>query len=214
GKIVTHVFEFENKGDAELIIKKVETSCGCTAVLLSKNRLKPGEKGKIKVTFNSRGFEGKVVKYIFVRSNDPKNSYKQLKISANVLVPPRPKIVLIPNYEDLGIILDSEEVTCKGKIKNEGDEELIVNQIISFNKKTEFHQSGKKINFPIRIKPGETKEIEIKLIPPHKKGVLREYIQFRSNDQRRQTITLYLTGYVIDKDQLKKLFTKYKDLIK
>jgi len=214
GEIVTHIFKFQNKGEGELIIKKIETSCGCTAVLLSRDRLKPGEKGEIKVTFNSRGFEGKVTKYIFVRSNDPKNSYKQLKIIANVLVPPRPKIIIIPNYVDLGIILDEEEIIHKEKIKNDGGKELIVNQIASYNKNVKFYFKGKKINFPLKIQAGETKEIEIKLIPKHRRGVMREYIQFRSNDNRRSTITLYLTGYVINKEELEKLFKKYKHLIK
>ncbi len=212
GKIVSHIFKFQNKGNAELVIEKVETSCGCTAVLLSRNRLKPGEKGEIKATFNSRGFEGRVTKYIFVRSNDPKNSFKQLKITANILIPPRPKIIIIPNYVDLGIILDEEEVIHREKIKNGGEKELIIKQIISYNEKVEFYHSGRRINFPIKIRPGKIMEIDIKLLPPHKKGVMREYIQFRSNDQRRPTITLYLTGYVISKEELNKLLKKYKKI--
>lgn len=214
GTLVSHIFKFENKGDGELIIEKVETSCGCTAALLSQKKLNPGEKGEIRVTFNSRGYEGMVTKLVFVRTNDPKNSFIQLKIKANVLVPPRPKIVLIPNYLDLGIILDEEEIVHIEKIKNDGKKELLINQITSFNKNVEYYQYGKEINFPLKIKAGETKEIEIKLNPPHKKGVMREYIQFRSNDIRRPTITLYLTGYVVSKEELIKLFKKYKDLLK
>ncbi len=210
GKIVTHIFEFQNKGQSELVIYKVQTSCGCTAALISRDKLKPGEKGEIKATFNSRGFQGKVTKFITVYSNDPKNSYKQLKIKAEVLVPPRPKIRLIPNYVDLGIFLDEEEIVCKEKIKNDGEKELVINRIASYNKNTQFYFNGKKLNFPFKIQAGKIKEVEIKLTPNHKRGVMREYIQFNSNDPRRPTVTLYLTGYVINRKELKNLFSKYK----
>jgi hypothetical protein len=214
GEVVSHVFKFENKGESELVIQKVEASCGCTAVLISKNRLSPGEKGEIKATFNSKGFQGKVTKLIFVYSNDPVNSLKQLKIAAEVLVPPRPKIKLIPNYVDIGIFLDDEEVVWTEKIKNEGEKELIINRIASYNEKVKFFYNGKKINFPFKIKAGEIKEIKIKLSPKHKRGVMREYIQFNSNDSLRPTITLYLTGYVINRQELQKLFSKYKNIFK
>ena len=68
GKVLTHVFEFENVGASFLIIKRVRTTCGCTAALVSKKRIDPGKKGELKVSFNTTGFGGNVAKYVFVES--------------------------------------------------------------------------------------------------------------------------------------------------
>ena len=81
GKILTHVFIFNNTGDAPLIIKRVRTSCGCTAALVSEKEIAPGGKGEIKVSFNTRGFEGKVNKYVYVETNDSQQPRVQLTVT-------------------------------------------------------------------------------------------------------------------------------------
>ncbi|HDZ26388.1 MAG TPA: DUF1573 domain-containing protein, partial [Candidatus Aminicenantes bacterium] len=48
GEVLTHVFVFKNEGDETLVIKRVKTSCGCTAALLSKKEIAPGAEGEIK----------------------------------------------------------------------------------------------------------------------------------------------------------------------
>lgn len=50
---VSHTFEFENIGDAPLLISKVKTSCGCTATKYSKNSILPGELGEVTATYNA-----------------------------------------------------------------------------------------------------------------------------------------------------------------
>jgi peptidoglycan-associated lipoprotein len=47
-----YTFEFINKGDAELKIAII-TACDCTTTDYSTDAVKPGESGKIKVTFDS-----------------------------------------------------------------------------------------------------------------------------------------------------------------
>ncbi|MFQ6082189.1 MAG: DUF1573 domain-containing protein [Candidatus Aminicenantia bacterium] len=213
GEIVTHIFEFENKGESELIIEKVSTSCGCTAALISNKKLLPGEKGEIKATFNSRGFQGKIIKYIIIHSNDPNDSAKQLRIMAEVLVPPRPKILLIPSYADVGVFLNKDEITHHQKIKNNGELELVITNILAYSKDINFFLGEKKISFPMKIAAGKEKEIEIKLNPKNKKGVIREYIQIRSNDPNRPSTSLYLTGYALTQQELRELFKRYKSEI-
>lgn len=82
-----HTFQLTNKGKSDLIIRRVRSSCGCTAVAPSKNVVPPGETVPIKVTFNSRGKRGRQSKSITVITNDPKNPTTILRITSNVLVP-------------------------------------------------------------------------------------------------------------------------------
>ena len=55
GQAVQISFKFENVGDELLIIKKINTSCGCLRKRLKKREFEPGEKGKIDIIFNSQG---------------------------------------------------------------------------------------------------------------------------------------------------------------
>jgi len=80
-----HVFDLTNEGKSELIIRKVRSSCGCTAVAPSKKVITPGETAPIKVTFDSKGKRGRQNKSITVITNDPKNPTSRLTISTNIL---------------------------------------------------------------------------------------------------------------------------------
>jgi len=64
------VFNFTNVGDKALIINQAVASCGCTVPQYTKQPIKPGEKGQIKVTYNGAGkFPGHFKKSITVRTN-------------------------------------------------------------------------------------------------------------------------------------------------
>ncbi len=85
GEKVTHVFEYQNTGRNDLIIRKASASCGCTATSQDKKILKPGEKGFIKAVFNTAGRLGKQHKTITVITNEPDEKGKP-KRSETILV--------------------------------------------------------------------------------------------------------------------------------
>ncbi len=78
GAVVEHTFVFTNAGTDTLIIGQVRASCGCTAALLSANRIPPQAKGEIKTTFKTKGRSGKQKKTLTVFSNDPETPAKTL----------------------------------------------------------------------------------------------------------------------------------------
>lgn len=55
GDIVEHNFKFKNTGEADLTIRNVTASCGCTQPSFPFLPIAPGEEGVIGVTFNSTG---------------------------------------------------------------------------------------------------------------------------------------------------------------
>ena len=68
--VVTCVFTFTNIGEQPLIINQAMASCGCTVPEYTKDPIKPGEKGEIKVTYNGTGkFPGHFKKSITIRTN-------------------------------------------------------------------------------------------------------------------------------------------------
>lgn len=62
-------FEFTNTGSEMLIIKNVSASCGCTIPEKPEEPIAPGQSGKIKATFDSRGRVGLNQKAITVVAN-------------------------------------------------------------------------------------------------------------------------------------------------
>lgn len=67
---VTCTFTFKNTGDAPLVIHQAIASCGCAVPDYPKTPIKPGESGKITVTYNGAGkFPGHFKKSITVRTN-------------------------------------------------------------------------------------------------------------------------------------------------
>ena len=90
GEVLAHEFVFVNEGDGTLVIERVSTSCGCTAALASEDKIPPGKEGRIKASFDSRGYAGTVVKYVYVESNDASGGRRELKVTAEIDVPPSP----------------------------------------------------------------------------------------------------------------------------
>lgn len=86
GEIVTYNFRFTNKGNADLVIAEVSTSCGCTVSNYPKEPIKPGETKFIEAKFNSEARMGFQHKRITVLTNAiPART--QLFILANVVKP-------------------------------------------------------------------------------------------------------------------------------
>jgi hypothetical protein len=61
-------FKFTNKGKAPIVLNNVQASCGCTTPEWTRTPVNPGEKGSIKVTYNTNNL-GAFNKSITVSSN-------------------------------------------------------------------------------------------------------------------------------------------------
>lgn len=66
-----------------MLIKNVETGCGCTTADYDKAPVRPGKEGKIEIAFNSEGRYGKQYKEIRIFANIPE---KQVILSFTATV--------------------------------------------------------------------------------------------------------------------------------
>ncbi|GAA0877696.1 DUF1573 domain-containing protein [Algoriphagus jejuensis] len=69
GKVVEHVFNFTNNGQAPLVISNITASCGCTSPDWTKTPVNPGEKGMVKVVFNSTAKSGAQAPTVTIQAN-------------------------------------------------------------------------------------------------------------------------------------------------
>lgn len=84
GNTVEYTFKFHNKGKSTLKIDDVRTSCGCTAALVSSEKLEPGAEGTLKVELDTKHRSGKMSRTITIQSNDPRDPTKILTVYADV----------------------------------------------------------------------------------------------------------------------------------
>ena len=86
GKTVTHIYMFTNTGDKPLKIESARGSCGCTVPEWPKKEIAPGEKGELKVVFNSKGKRGPQHKIVTVLANtNPTQSVIHIKGTVNTV---------------------------------------------------------------------------------------------------------------------------------
>lgn len=85
GSVVSHTFQFTNKGKEPLILTAVQPTCGCTVPNdWPKDPILPGGMGKITVSFNSSGRAGNNTKVIRVVSNASNEGADHFTFTANV----------------------------------------------------------------------------------------------------------------------------------
>jgi len=84
GQPVAHDFLLKNEGKDPLIIRKISTTCGCTATKPDKYEIPGGESTILKCTFDSRGKIGKQFQTVTLILNDPLKSNLVLRFIGNV----------------------------------------------------------------------------------------------------------------------------------
>lgn len=83
GDKVSYTYTFKNTGTNDLVITSATGSCGCTVPEYSKEPIKPGKSGKMKVSFDSAGKTGSQTKTVTIKANTP-TGYETLNIKANI----------------------------------------------------------------------------------------------------------------------------------
>lgn len=101
---VMYEFEYENSGDAPLVISYVKASCGCTTPDWTKEPVAPGGRGFVRAQYNPLNRPGNFSKSLRITSNaDPSVTYAYIKGS----VIPRPK----SNEEKYPVVMGSIRVS-------------------------------------------------------------------------------------------------------
>lgn len=118
---VAYDFEFVNQGTAPILIKNVESSCGCTSPEWTKQPVLPGKKGFVKATFSPKDRPGYFDKTITVYSNG-RPAVMELKIKGTVEGKTRTILDDYPYELPSGLRLPLEEISLmkvsKGEVKS------------------------------------------------------------------------------------------------
>jgi len=83
---LVHEFTVRNVGTEDLEIRRISTSCGCTAAILADSIVKPGESTTLEVVLETRKYKGVIDKSVSVASND-RERVRTIRVRAFVEVP-------------------------------------------------------------------------------------------------------------------------------
>jgi len=211
GEVLAHEFVFVNDGDAPLVVERVETTCGCTAALVTEKRIAPGKEGRIKTTFDTRGYAGRLARYLYLISNDAENGRRELSLVADIEVPPSARVDVDRYNVDMGLCLEGETPAAWIVVRSTGEREL---KVELDHENVKFFSGGKPLASPFFLPAGESREVEMRFPAQARTGVQRDYILVKSNDPVRSTLSVYVSRYVVTRKELQELFDKYRSVLK
>ena len=184
---VEHAFEFTNSGVSDLLVLDVKASCGCTSPEWTREPVRPGESGFIRVRFNPENRPGTFNKSLTVVSNAASQQVRLHLIGSVVSIersieeeyPKRIGGLLVAakaiSFETL---IKEKPVTKSLKVYNDTDEE------IHFKKKVRApsHLTVKFI--PQALAPKSSGKIEVSYDPRDMKqlGIKSDYIEIETNE--------------------------------
>jgi hypothetical protein len=179
GEMVHKVLTLKNAGSDSITIKRVSTSCGCTAALVSDSVLASGQETEIKIQFNPTGYIGEVTKYVYISNSDPKNQLMTVKLTGYVAyaLQPTPGYVLFNNAR-VGR-LDSAEVT----LSNTTNDVMSITGVTVPTKDITYRLS-KKV-----LKPGEFANLDLYITPTNSRDV-DGYIVVRTTSDKQPQLQI------------------------
>jgi len=185
GVVAERTIKLKNVGSEPLAIDKVEASCGCTGTMVSSTTLKPGETGNLKISFNSKNFNGKVHKTVTVNSNDPQSPKTRIEFSAIVTE----EVSVSENRFMFKEAVVGERRTATATITNNSRTNL---ELKGFHTALE----GFTLRFPSLVKPGETVQIIAEYVPKEVKKVLSSNVSIETSNSYKPEITFSVIGNV------------------
>lgn len=181
-----------NDGSAPLEIQKVDSDCGCTVPKLADSLLSPGERTVMNVTLSTRTFSGKIVKHVFLQTNDPASPRAALTLTATVRVP----LTCRPTAIDFGALPRGTEKRETIRIKVGRGESLALDSLA----------------FPTRLVTTETRaladgdslvqEIDVRLRPDAPAGPIHATAHIYTSHPAGRDLAIQLTGQVIGAFQI------------
>jgi len=190
-----HKFIITNKGNEDLIIERVWASCGCVQVSIFDNRILPGKSADLQAIFNTAGYVGMLEKIIYIKSNDPEEPEKKIKVKVDVEHQFKPKINTPATEWNMGLISQGDILNLSFTIENQGDADLIIDKIDTYE-----HIQYNNV-LPLKILPKEKFElIFIYNSTNHKLGDVKEAVRIYCNDPTTESFVIRISGYIKEKE--------------
>jgi len=195
------VFTIKNVGNADLIIYDAKPSCGCTVAKLSSKNLAPGQEATLEAVYNSHNASGAVSKSVSINTNDNAVPVVVVRITGNVKAVPGPEASLsVYNLSNLQLPVGGSDKRSIS-LSNTGELELTISEVSATPGLTATLdqyaiEPGKTTKVTLKLKPGETRVMDVTIAPKATTGSFQEVLTIKSDAKRKPTMMFIAQGNI------------------
>ncbi len=188
GANVEHLFWFANTTGREIHVRGVRTSCGCTTPSVVHATVRNGEKGAIRVVFNTRSFTGQRGATITVVFDRPYYTEAQLQVRGYI----RRDVVFSPGSVEFGTVRQGESAERVVALDYAGRDDWQVTSVHTPNphlsvQTRETNRGAGRVRY----------ELVVKLAAEAPAGTLDTELAFQTNDWRSNRVPLAVSGQIV-----------------
>ena len=186
GEQVTHDFRFTNRGNRDLRVQSVKTSCGCTAAVIAADTIPPGTEGTIQATFDTKRFAGQKAKDIRVHTNDPLRPVTTLTLRGEITV----EVQVQPAQLYLGRLQRGSPITRTVTVLYDENKPLEITDITNANPAISVRAED------VRVEGKKGKALGVSVSKTARRGPLNDTITVTTTSTKRPTISIPVVGNV------------------
>jgi hypothetical protein len=188
GAKVRHKFVLTNNTSTPITVLNLRVSCGCTSGTASESVIPPGKAGFIEAQMDTRNFVGRKATTLFVTVH---NGFQESEISLGVASTILSDIVLNPGGIDFGSIVRGQSPTLSLTIDRVGQPDWRVVKMVSASKVlnatlAETQRTAGMVSY----------RLDVSLKPGAPSGVVRDEIQFLTNDPESKGFPVLVTAQI------------------
>ena len=186
GEQVTHNFRFTNRGNRELRVQSVKTSCGCTAAVIAADTIPPGTEGTIQATFDTKRFAGQKAKDIRVHTNDPLSPVTTLTLQGAITT----EVQVQPAHLYLGRLQRGAPTSRTVTILYDINKPLEITDITNGNPAISVQAED------AQVKGKKGKTLQVSVPKTAQRGPLKDTITITTTSAKKPTISIPVVGSI------------------
>jgi len=182
---VSHTFKLKNLGPGTLTVEGVQPQCGCTTAGAWEKTVAPGAEWQLPITLRTAGAEGRLMKYITVRTNDPKMREFRYTITGEV----KSRFAFKPTrHFQLGRVPREKETRSVVTVTNQTETPIV------------FKKAGVDSKFfqvQLReLSAGKEYEITLVTVPPLNEGFTQGKVTIETDCKEQPTVEMFVYAMV------------------
>jgi len=126
GSQVAHTVKCSNKGNGDLVVLGIDSSCPCTTGLIFPEVIPPGGDAELRMAFDTTGREGFQRQILYIHCSDPVTSVVEFHL-IGVVKPPR--VNVSPWRVNFGVVKRGENASREIYVADPGDGSLQVTKV-------------------------------------------------------------------------------------
>ncbi len=173
-----------NRGDEDLFLSELHSSCPCTVAELGSESLAPGESTTLSIHLHSRTFEGDIVKEVIFSTNDPDLPEAEVAMAAFINAPI--KVEPSDRTLDFGEVSRGEVSILMAQLRGSG--------VPAMKAKPVSYNEDLFVVTLARGKEATHQTVRVGVRSDNLTGPFREILRIETNIPGAETIDLELTG--------------------